>query len=239
MQLSTATPGPQPQGIYLRRAVHPVVWALLFSCAVHGVLLLQTFFFKTSQPPVDKAKVLVLQWRAPPPPIPMPEVTVSTLASSRQPMPTKRAQPTTKPSAQSTQQSALRAEESGPMQDSTPSAAPSISPSESPPADAGTRTEPSLASPKPQLDLSQSSLARAATQASASSLAYKARVHSGFEPEPQARVFAKRIAAATIPSCWSHTQDGEGQPLAAPSGNLLLLPFTARDAFQGKCKVMP
>jgi hypothetical protein len=123
--------------------------------------------------------------------------------------------------------------------DSAPQAAPSTSSSTSPSTNPGTNPEPSAAKQRPQLDLSQANLARAATQANASSLAYKARVHTGLEPEPQARVFAKRLAAAAIPNCLSSSTDGEGQPLTGPSGNILLLPLMAHDAILGRCKMTP
>jgi outer membrane biosynthesis protein TonB len=259
-----------PQRFMQRKAVHPVVWTLLFSCAVHGLLLLQTFLFKTSQPINDSAKALVVRWLAPPPAIPMQanpqrEPTANTPASHSQLKPIKQAQAATKVRAVNSQPSAQPNESSNtasqeppiarpapqakdqpdPAQNSTLQAAPTASPSANPSADAGTgagagATQASSSTKQlPQLDLSQANLKRAATQASTSSLAYKARVHTGLEPEPQARIFAKNLAAAAIPNCLSHSNDGEGQPLAGPSGNLLYLPMMARDAILGKCKMMP
>lgn len=268
MQLATASLGPLPQRFYQRKAIQPLVWALLFSCGVHGLLLLQTFLFKTSQSTVDSTKALVIRWLTlppaiPPQPSPLPEVSVKTPASNSQLKPIKHAQAATKvrainnqppalpneatrtgskepniarPAPQANAQPSLAHDSAHPA---APSSAPSASPSASPSPDASASPEPSPTKQLPQLDLSQATLARAATQASASSLAYKARVHTGLEPEPPASVFAKRIASAAIPNCLSGSTDGEGQPLAGPSGNILYLPKMARDAILGKCKLMP
>jgi hypothetical protein len=267
MQLASAAFRGMPQRFMQRKAVHPVVWALLFSCAVHGVLLLQTFLFKTHQSTTDSAKVLVVQWLAPPPAIPMQpsplqELTGNSPASHSQLKPTKQSQaaikvravesqpPTqpneTTPSASQEPPIARSALQANDQLDHAPNsalpAAPSASPSASPSADAdagaGFTQASSSTKQLPQLDISQANLKRAATQASASSLAHKARAHTGLEPEPQARIFAKNLAAAAIPNCLSHSNDGEGQPLAGPSGNILYLPMMARDAILGKCKLM-
>ncbi len=259
MQLATANAEPMPQRFYQRKAVHPMVWAILFSVCVHSVLLLQNFLFKAPQYTADSAKVLTVRWLAPTPSPQLPEVTVSTPTSIHVLQPTVSLQAATKtrpvkpqqpvPPYQASRSASQEASIATPAQranvepglahDGAPQAAPSTSPSASPSADTGTGSAPSAPNGTTRIDLSQANLARAATQANASSLAYKARVHTGLEPEAQARVFAKSIAATAIPSCWSHTQDGEGQALGAPSGNLLLLPLAARDAVLGKCKVIP
>lgn len=257
MQLFTTAPGSQPQGIYLRRAVHPVVWALLFSCVAHGVLLLQTFAFKVSQPNLDKAQGLIVRWLAPPPPVWPAQAAGSTLAFSSEPKSIEPVRATAKNRANNFSPPALLSEpalspqpniatpsppagaEPSPIHGNAPQAAPPTSPGARPATGSGVGAEPLATNQAPQLDLSRASLARAASESNVSSLAEKARVRIGSEPDPPARVFAKRLATAAIPSCWSDTQDGEGQPLVAPSGNLLYLPTAMRDAVVGKCKVVP
>jgi hypothetical protein len=239
--------------------MRPVVWALLLSCGVHGVLMLQTFLYQAPQTTTATDKAWVVRWLAPLPPTPIPEVIAPIQVPVSQARPIKSAQPATgkratnpgkiegnrQPPLPASPQPSIAAPspqasgEPGPAFNGTPLAEPSTSPTGSQVKDAGTSAAPSTPKQIPKLDLSQANVARAATQANASSLAYKARVHTGLEPEPRAKVFAKSIAATAIPSCWSHTQDGEGQPLVAPSGNLLYLPGTARDAVMGKCKVIP
>jgi hypothetical protein len=258
MQLATANAGPLPQRFYQRKAVHPMVWAILFSVCVHSVLLLQTFLLKSSQSTVDNAKVLAVRWIAAPP-TQQPDVTARTPVSTRPPNTTGYAKEVTKTRALKSQPPATANEasrsvsqepsratptpragaEPGLAYDNALQAVPPASPSASRSTDADPSAAPTAPKETTQIDLSQASLARAARQANAASLAYKARGHTGLEPEPQGRVFAKSIAATAIPSCWSHTQDGEGQALVAPSGNLLLLPLAARDAVLGKCKVIP
>ncbi len=258
MLLAAASLGPMPKRSYQRKAVHPMVWALLFSFGAHSVLLLQTFLLKLSQSTVDDAKVLAVRWLAPPP-TQQPDVTAHTSASTRPLNPTGYAQAfaktrVVKSQPPATDNEAPRAASPKPSRamptpragaepglgyDSALQAVPPTSPGASLSTDAGASAAPTASKEPTQIDLSQANLARAARQANASSLAYKARVHTGLEPEPQTRVFAKRIAATAIPSCWSHTQDGEGQALVAPSGNVLLLPLAARDAVLGKCKAIP
>ncbi len=259
VQIATATPGPMPQRFRRWRAVHPVFWTLLFSCTVHGLLLIQTFRFQTTPLAAQNATVLVVRWLAPPPPTPAREFTVNNLASGSKRRPAQPAKTAAKASLKNAPQPAppyetSRSESqepsiatpppqanagSRPAYDSAPKPAPSSSPSESPSTHAAASSEPSPRKQTVPLDLSLSNLARAATQTNAPSLVDIARARTGLEPEPQSRVFAKRLAAATIPSCWSHTVDGEGQPLPAPSGNLLLLPLAAREAVFGKCRAIP
>jgi hypothetical protein len=258
MPLATSSAGPVRQRFYQRRVVHPMVWAILFSVCVHSVLLLQTFLFKASHSTVDNATVLTVRWLAPPLPTLPSAVTVNTPEFKPAKNLTESVQAATKTEAVKPKQPAspIEAARSASQEpsmatpaqqanvkpalayDGTPQATPSISPNASPSADSGTGSAPSTTAGTTRIDLSQTNLARAAKQANASSLAYKAREHTGLEPEARARVFAKGIAATAVPSCWSDTQDGEGQALVAPSGNVLLLPLAARAAALGKCKVI-
>ncbi len=218
-----------------------MAWAVLLSCAVHGLLLLQNILYKSSPSLPDSSKVLEVRWIAPQPPAQPIKTTVNAVGaiSSRLHAPYSQVSSSTSLQAGISFAAPQAQLGPGPSDHIAFQASPSIAPTASQPTDADTSIEPSATQQTHPLDLSQASLARAARQANAPSLAHKARLHTGLEPETRARVFAKHMAATALPSCWSHTQDGEGQPLVAPSGNLLLLPLAARDAVSGKCKVTP
>lgn len=264
MQVSPAAPLSERPSLRERGPKKLALWALLWSCGVHTVLLLQPFFVNPPPTAKNQAAGLIVRWIDPAPTPPTHEEAIQFTEEKPRLKPEIKSQEATKKRAKHNPQSAVPSDAvstenirpttdtpipqtnvgTGTVADSTTHSAPQ------PPTGAGMATHAgsasaSITNPAPAqatqpawLDLSPASLARAAKQANATSQAYQARRKVGLEPVPQAKVLAKSIASAAIPGCLSSSTDGEGQPLAGPSGSILHLPIVAYDAILGKCKII-